>query len=131
VHRSILAAGHVEPIPADWQFPGLTPIPIRRAKASSSLSDQYAPERICDGDRRRTKWVSPVRPTATAPQWVTLSLAGGARTVTAVAVFGEGAPGYVPTDQCWRDGYEDDYCWVPPMTETAILRAVREAFGRR
>ena len=86
---SILAAGHVEPITADWQFPGQTPIPIRRAKASSSLSDQYAPERICDGDRRRTKWVSPVRPTATAPQWVTLSLAGGARTVTAVAVFGE------------------------------------------
>lgn len=46
-----------------------------------------------------------------------------------VAGFGDGAPGYIPTDQCWRDGYEDDYCWVPPMTETAILRAVREAFG--
>jgi hypothetical protein len=46
-----------------------------------------------------------------------------------VAGFGDGAPGYVPTDQCWRDGYEDDYCWVPPMTETAILRAVHEAFG--
>jgi hypothetical protein len=27
-----------------------------------------------------------------------------------VAGFGEGAPGYVPTDQCWRDGYADDYC---------------------
>jgi len=26
---------------------------------------------------------------------------------------------------------EDDYCWVPPMTETAILRAVQEAFGGR
>jgi len=48
-----------------------------------------------------------------------------------VAGFGDGAPGYVPTDQCWRDGYEDDYCWVPPMTETAILRAVEEAFGGR
>ncbi|HOC54827.1 MAG TPA: hypothetical protein PKI20_04320 [Verrucomicrobiota bacterium] len=46
-----------------------------------------------------------------------------------VAGFGDGAPGYIPTDQCWRDGYEDDYCWVQPMTETAILGAVREAFG--
>ena len=48
-----------------------------------------------------------------------------------VAGFGDGAPGYVPTDQCWREGYEDDYCWVPPMTETTILRAVQEAFGKR
>jgi hypothetical protein len=48
-----------------------------------------------------------------------------------VAGFGDGAPGYVPTDQCWKDGYQDDYCWVPPMTETAILRALREAFGGR
>jgi hypothetical protein len=47
-----------------------------------------------------------------------------------VAGFGDGAPGYVPTDQCWKDGYEDDYCWVPPMTETAILRALQEAFGK-
>lgn len=43
-----------------------------------------------------------------------------------VAGFGDGAPGYVPTDQCWRDGYQDDYCWVPPMTEEAILAALRE-----
>ena len=48
-----------------------------------------------------------------------------------VAGFGDGAPGYVPTDQCWRDGYQDEYCWVPPMTETAILRALREALGGR
>jgi hypothetical protein len=48
-----------------------------------------------------------------------------------VAGFGDGAPGYVPTDQCWREGYEDDYCWVPPMTETTILRAVQEVFGQR
>ena len=40
-----------------------------------------------------------------------------------VAGFGDGAPGYIPTDQCWRDGYEDDYCWVPPMTGTVIRRA--------
>jgi hypothetical protein len=48
-----------------------------------------------------------------------------------VTGFGDGAPGYVPTDQCWQDGYQDDYCWVPPMTESAILRALEEAFGRR
>ncbi len=48
-----------------------------------------------------------------------------------MAGFGDGAPGYVPTDQCWKDGYEDDYCWVPPMTETAIVRALQEAFGKR
>jgi hypothetical protein len=48
-----------------------------------------------------------------------------------VTGFGDGAPGYVPTDQCWKDGYQDDYCWVPPMTEGAILRALDESFGRR
>ena len=48
-----------------------------------------------------------------------------------VSGFGDGAPGYVPTDQCWKDGYQDDYCWVPPMTESAIIRALEEAFGRR
>jgi len=48
-----------------------------------------------------------------------------------VTGFGDGAPGYVPTDQCWKDGYQDDYCWVPPMTESIILRALEETFGRR
>lgn len=46
-----------------------------------------------------------------------------------VAGFGDGAPGYIPTDQCWRDGYTDDYCWVPPLTEQAILTALAEAMG--
>ena len=46
-----------------------------------------------------------------------------------VAGFGDGALGYVPTDDCWRDGYDDVYCWVPPKTQTAILEAVRVAFG--
>jgi hypothetical protein len=46
-----------------------------------------------------------------------------------VSGFGDGAPGYVPTDQCWKDGYQDDYCWVPPMTESVILRALEKAFG--
>lgn len=45
------------------------------------------------------------------------------------AGFGDGAAGYVPTDQCWRDGYNDHYCWVPPMTEKLILGAVARALG--
>ncbi len=86
---ALLAAGRVETISAEWSSSGQSPLKIRHAEASTSLSEQYAPERICDGDRRNTKWVSPVRPSATAPQWVTLSLAGGPRAVTSVAVFGE------------------------------------------
>ncbi|MHB8898700.1 MAG: hypothetical protein ACYC6Y_08140 [Thermoguttaceae bacterium] len=46
-----------------------------------------------------------------------------------VAGFGDGAAGYVPTDQCWRDGYNDIYCWVPPMTEQLILHATAKALG--
>lgn len=46
-----------------------------------------------------------------------------------VAGFGDGAPGYIPMDQCWRDGYHDDYCWVQPMTETVMLRALSQALG--
>ena len=48
-----------------------------------------------------------------------------------VAGFGDGAPGYIPTDQCWRDGYADDYCWVKPLTEKPILEALAEAMGMR
>jgi hypothetical protein len=46
-----------------------------------------------------------------------------------VAGFGDGAPGYIPTDPCWRDGYTDDYCWVQPMTENAIMAALAKAMG--
>jgi hypothetical protein len=46
-----------------------------------------------------------------------------------VAGFGEGAPGYLPTDECWRDGYADDYCWVSPPTEQPILKALAEAMA--
>jgi len=46
-----------------------------------------------------------------------------------VAGFGDGAPGYIPTDQCWKEGYQDDYCWVAPMTEGVILNALRQALG--
>lgn len=46
-----------------------------------------------------------------------------------VAGFGDGAPGYLPTDQCWRDGYADDYCWVPPMTGELIMETLAKAMG--
>lgn len=46
-----------------------------------------------------------------------------------LAGFGDGAPGYIPTDQCWRDGYADDYCWVQPMTERVMQDALSEAMG--
>ncbi len=48
---------------------------------------------------------------------------------TMVAGFGDGAPGYLPTDQCWRDGYADEYCWVQPMTEQPVMEALAEAMG--
>ena len=46
-----------------------------------------------------------------------------------VAGFGDGAAGYIPTDQCWKDGYNDDYCWVPPLTEQLMTRAMAEALA--
>jgi hypothetical protein len=46
-----------------------------------------------------------------------------------VAGFGEGAPGYIPTDQCWKDGYDDGYCWVPRMTERLMMTAMAKALG--
>lgn len=61
---------------------------LARVDASASLAGPYGPERICDGDRH-TKWVCPTRPSASAPPWVTFSLADAPRSVTAVAVFGE------------------------------------------
>ncbi len=46
-----------------------------------------------------------------------------------IAGFGDGAPGYIPTDRCWQDGYADDYCWVPPMVELPMMAALAEALG--
>ena len=46
-----------------------------------------------------------------------------------VAGFGDGAAGYIPTDQCWKDGYDDVYCWVPPMTEKLMTAAMAKALG--
>ncbi len=46
-----------------------------------------------------------------------------------VAGFGDGAPGYIPTDAAYRDGYADNYCWTAPMVEPLMLRALSEALG--
>jgi hypothetical protein len=46
-----------------------------------------------------------------------------------VAGFGDGAPGYIPTDACWKDGYNDEYCWVAPMTEKLMTEAMSQALG--
>lgn len=46
-----------------------------------------------------------------------------------VAGFGDGAPGYIPTDACYRDGYVDDYCWTAPMVEPVMMKALSEALG--
>jgi hypothetical protein len=45
------------------------------------------------------------------------------------AGFGDGAAGYIPTDQCWRDGYDDGYCWVPQMTEKLMTQAMAKALN--
>ena len=116
--RAVLAAGRVEPVPADWQSTAQPSVKIRRAEASGSLSEQYAPERICDGDRRQTKWVAPVRPTATAPQWATLTLAGGPRVVTGVAVFGERVD---------NDGIIDADIQVKTGSDFSTVASVRDA----
>jgi alpha-galactosidase len=99
-HRAVCAAfasvallawavsASVEPVPAAGPPPGELKLPVALAEASASLGESYAPDRICDGDRR-TKWVSPLRPSSTQPQWVTLTLAQGPRLVTGLALFGE------------------------------------------
>ncbi|HEX3654822.1 MAG TPA: hypothetical protein VHV55_03400 [Pirellulales bacterium] len=42
--------------------------------------------------------------------------------------FGECAPGYIPTDAAFREGYRDEhgYCWVRPGAEAIIDRTVRQ-----
>jgi hypothetical protein len=46
-----------------------------------------------------------------------------------VAGFGDGAPGYIPTDACFAEGYADSYCWVAPDVEQRITRAMADALG--
>jgi len=46
-----------------------------------------------------------------------------------VAGFGDGAPGYMPTDSSFKEGYHDSYCWVQPMYESLMNAAMAEALG--
>jgi hypothetical protein len=45
------------------------------------------------------------------------------------AGFGDGAPGYMPTDENWKDGYNDTYCWIKPMSDAKINAAMAETLG--
>ena len=45
------------------------------------------------------------------------------------AGFGDGAPGYIPTDQCCRDGYQDHYWWTPPLVGQTMIAAMAQALG--
>ena len=40
-----------------------------------------------------------------------------------VSGFGDGAPGYLPTADCWREGYDDVYCWVDPSAAEPLIAA--------
>lgn len=51
------------------------------------------------------------------------------RSFVMTAGFGDGAPGYIPTDACWKEGYHDSYCWVAPYCEKMLLRAAEQALG--
>ena len=46
-----------------------------------------------------------------------------------VAGFGDGAPGYLPTDECYADGWDDPYSWVEPGVEGGMMGAIRAAMG--
>jgi hypothetical protein len=45
--------------------------------------------------------------------------------------YGECAPGYIPTEQAWREGDTNlhDWCWVAPGAEERMRRAIRQALG--
>ncbi len=46
-----------------------------------------------------------------------------------VAAYGDGGSGCVPNDQCWKDGYRNNDCWVQPMIEKLVTRAMARALG--
>lgn len=47
----------------------------------------------------------------------------------AVAGYGDGATGYIPTERHWaeKDANLSDWCWVHPGAEEGVLRAIRSA----
>ena len=48
-----------------------------------------------------------------------------------VSGFGDGAPGYIPTAECWREGYDDVYSWVDPSAADPLIAAMKTALARR
>lgn len=46
--------------------------------------------------------------------------------------FGECAPGYIPTDAAFREGYREEhgYCWVRPGAEKVIAEALQKALAK-
>ena len=45
------------------------------------------------------------------------------------AGFGDGAPGYIPTAECWAEGYRDHYNWVTPESAGLMIAALTEVLG--
>ena len=39
--------------------------------------------------------------------------------------YGECWPGYIPTEEAFRDGFEDKWLWVAPGSETRIRKVLR------
>jgi hypothetical protein len=48
-----------------------------------------------------------------------------------VAGFGDGAPGYIPIEQSWKEGWNDPYCWVGPDSPRAMLDALSAALDAK
>lgn len=44
--------------------------------------------------------------------------------------FGDGAPGYIPTARCWRDGYVDEYRWVTPTSADLLAEALATVLAK-
>ena len=44
----------------------------------------------------------------------------------------ESAPGYIPTEQAFREGYREEYgyCWVAPGAEKLIEEALKTALAK-
>jgi hypothetical protein len=45
--------------------------------------------------------------------------------------YGECGPGYIPIERAWqeRDSNLRDWAWVPPGSEEAMKKAIREVMG--
>lgn len=46
-----------------------------------------------------------------------------------VAGFAECAPGYIPIDRDFEEGFTDSWCWILPKSEQAMTNAIRKALA--